>query len=90
MEAYQSFIVGKGKTSVHCTTDAAIVPVPASASQHLYPFQLAIVKWALQQRACAVFAGTGLGKSFSLLCYADALVTAHQGKSVIVFTPLCR
>lgn len=57
------------------------------APQHLKPFQLAIVRWALARGRAAVFADTGLGKSRVQLAWADA-VHAATGGDVLVLAPL--
>lgn len=53
----------------------------------LFPFQRAVVDWALKRGRAAVFAGTGLGKSFMELSWADA-VCRHENTRAIIFTPL--
>lgn len=54
---------------------------------NLFPFQKAIVKWALQLGRAAIFADTGLGKTLMQLAWADAIVRHAKG-SVIILTPL--
>lgn len=51
------------------------------------PFQRDIVSWALRRGRAAIFAGTGLGKSFMELAWSQD-VARHTGKPVLVFTPL--
>jgi hypothetical protein len=53
----------------------------------LKPFQKDIVLWALSQGRCAIFAGTGLGKTVQQLAWADQMVKA-TGKSCLILTPL--
>lgn len=53
----------------------------------LKPFQADIVTWALRMGRCAIFAGTGLGKSLMQLTWADAVAT-HENGRVLILTPL--
>lgn len=53
----------------------------------LKPFQHDIVSWALRRGRAAIFAGTGLGKSFMELSWAQE-VSRHTRKPVLMFTPL--
>lgn len=43
----------------------------------LFPFQVDIVKWALRKGRCAVFADTGLGKTFIQLEWARAISSSR-------------
>ena len=61
--------------------------VPASLNANLKPHQSAIVNWACQRGRAAIFADTGLGKSFMQLEWAHQ-VSQHTDKPVIVFAPL--
>ncbi len=60
-----------------------VPPLPGS----LKPFQRDIVTWALRQGRCAIFAGTGLGKTIQQLSWANA-IRAHTGRHVLILTPL--
>lgn len=53
----------------------------------LKPFQRDIVAWALRQGRCAIFAGTGLGKTLQQLSWADA-IRRHTKRKVLILTPL--
>lgn len=53
----------------------------------LFDFQNDIVKWALKRGRAAIFAGTGLGKSFMELSWADQIAKETKGK-VLILTPL--
>ena len=53
----------------------------------LFDFQRDIVKWALKRGRAAVFAGTGLGKSFVELSWAQHIYEETK-KNVLIFTPL--
>jgi hypothetical protein len=56
--------------------------------EKLFPFQKAIVKWALKRGRSAIFADTGLGKTFQQVAWAHE-VYKHTGGDVIIFAPLC-
>jgi len=53
----------------------------------LFDFQHDIVKWALKRGRSAIFAGTGLGKSFMELSWAQHIHEETKG-NVLVLTPL--
>lgn len=54
----------------------------------LFPFQKAIVKWALRRGKAAIFADTGLGKSFMQIEWAWN-VFQNTGNRVLIVAPLC-
>lgn len=60
---------------------------PPALSESLFPFQRDIATWALKRGRAAIFAGTGLGKSFMSLSWAD-VVARHTGKPVLYINPL--
>lgn len=53
----------------------------------LFPFQRDITRWALRKGRCAIFADTGLGKTFMLLEWSR-LMAEHTCQPVIVIAPL--
>ncbi len=53
----------------------------------LFDFQEAIVKWACKKGRAAIFADTGLGKTFCQLEWADKAMRAGNGRALIL-TPL--
>ncbi len=53
----------------------------------LFPFQRAIVAWALKKGRAAVFADCGLGKTFMQLDWAEKVAT-HAGGQVLLLAPL--
>lgn len=55
--------------------------------QIMKPHQVDITRWALRRGRAAVFAGTGLGKTFMELSWAEK-VAEYTGKPVIIFAPL--
>ena len=79
---YEKFIADKTRAP----RQRGISDVPALPST-LKPFQRDIVTWALRQGRCAIFAGTGLGKTIQQLTWAD-VVRGHTGQHVLVLTPL--
>lgn len=56
--------------------------------QSLFPFQKAIVQWALKKGRAAIFADTGLGKTAMQLAWASA-VHQYTGNRVLIVAPLC-
>lgn len=57
-------------------------------NEKLFPFQRAIVKWALRRGRSAIFADTGLGKSFMQIEWAWQ-VSQYTGNRVLILAPLC-
>jgi len=53
----------------------------------LFDFQKVIVKWALFRGRAAIFADTGLGKTF-MQCEWAYRVSVHTNKPVLIFAPL--
>jgi DNA modification methylase/superfamily II DNA or RNA helicase len=53
----------------------------------LFEFQKDIVTWALQKGKACVFLGTGLGKTFIQLSWADQIYK-HNGQNVLIIAPL--
>jgi hypothetical protein len=82
MSVYEAFLARKAITDPPTGIDPA-VPLPAA----LFPFQRDITKWALRRGRAALFAGTGLGKSFMELAWADA-VHKETGKDILHLAPL--
>ena len=62
-------------------------PIPeVSLPDGLYPFQIALTRWALRKGRCALWAGTGLGKTAMQLAWADQV--RRGGGSVLILAPL--
>jgi len=53
----------------------------------LFDFQKDIVKWALKKGKCAIFAGTGLGKTYMQLEWANKVCEYTNG-NVLILAPL--
>lgn len=60
---------------------------PQPISEKLFPFQRACVKWALVKGRCALFQGTGLGKTCQQVEWARHVVE-HTGMPVLILAPL--
>ena len=77
MSAYEEFLARKAITDP--MTGLGEIPDLPDA---LFPFQADITRWALKRGRAAIFAGTGLGKSFMELSWGQA-VAAHTGRPVL-------
>lgn len=55
----------------------------ANVSPILFPFQRDLVRWAVRKGRCAIFADTGLGKTFMQLEWARLL-----GRNTLIIAPL--
>lgn len=53
----------------------------------LFPFQMAVVRWATRIGRCGIFADTGLGKTRMQLAWADQVIRKTDG-SVLIVAPL--
>jgi len=80
--AYQQFIDRKRRTDP--PTGLARIPAMPGA---MFAFQADITRWALRRGRSALFAGTGLGKSFMELAWADA-VRRETGRDILHLAPL--
>jgi len=78
---YASFIESKATAHVPAGFDADC------SDYDLFPFQRATVEWALNLGRAAIFADTGLGKTFMQLVWARK-VADHTDRPVIVIAPL--
>lgn len=82
MTAYGDFIAAKK----HQHIDAGFAPNSLPAG--LKDFQRDCVAWACRRGRSAIFADTGLGKTFMQLAWADQIVR-ETDKPVLVLAPLC-
>lgn len=73
-------------TKIIVDPDTGIKDIPP-LSAHLKDFQRDITTWALRRGRAAVFAGTGLGKSFIELEWCR-VVSKYTGKPSLILTPL--
>ncbi len=60
---------------------------PVYMPDALFPFQAALVEWAVRKGRGAMFAGCGLGKTAMQLAWAENVVR-HTGGRVLILTPL--
>ncbi len=84
MTEYNSFIAAKTPRMM----DAGFEVHDSAVNPMLFPFQRALVKWALMRGRAAIFADTGLGKTPMQLEWARH-VAAHSGGRVLILAPLC-
>lgn len=82
MGSYQDFIASKAYSHLDAGFVAGELP------EGLKDFQRDCVAWACRRGRAALFADTGLGKTFMQLAWAEQ-VEAHTDKPVLIVTPLC-
>lgn len=82
MDAYAEFLIKKAMRDP-ATGLVSIPPMP----DQMFPFQRDITAWALRRGRAALFAGTGMGKSFMELAWADA-VHRETGRDILHLAPL--
>lgn len=80
--SYESFLATKAATPA----SSGISSIPL-LSESLKPFQRDIVTWSLNRGRAAIFAGTGLGKTFQQLSWADAICEDTR-RPVLLLAPL--
>lgn len=76
--SYTAFL--ESKKRIWTGVGVAVEYLPAA----LYPWQAAIVRWALKKGRCAIFADCGLGKTFMQVAWAQALE-----RRTLIVAPLC-
>jgi len=79
--SYSEFLDAK----MHVASEYGFDPVWMPSS--LFPFQVAIVEWALRKGRAAIFADCGLGKTPMQLTWAENVVRKTNGR-VLILTPL--
>lgn len=82
MASYAEFLARKAITD----PPTGLEKIPR-LPQKLFAHQRDITKWALRRGRAALFAGTGLGKSFMELAWADA-IHRETGKDILHLAPL--
>lgn len=82
MDKYLQFLESKKTAHIPSGFDCG------ELHEKLFPFQKAIVKWALKRGRSAIFADTGLGKTFQQVAWADE-VSKYTNGNVLIFAPLC-
>lgn len=78
---YNDFLKQKSFSRIEAGFD------PVSINENAMPHQKAIVEWACKRGRAAIFADTGLGKSFMQLEWASQ-VSQKTGKPVLLLAPL--
>lgn len=76
--SYADFLARKKRVFVGDGIESADLP------SQLYPWQAALVRWALRKGRAAIFADCGLGKTFMQVAWADALKVR-----TLMLAPLC-
>lgn len=82
-EQYQAYLASK----VDPAPQVGFTVDPAQLHPSLFPFQRAVVTWALQRGRCSLFEDTGLGKSRQILEWMRH-VAAHTGGRALLVVPL--
>lgn len=82
MTSYADFLKSK-----EIVARPAGIANPQTISKRLFPFQAACVKWALVKGRCALFEGTGLGKTAQQVEWSRH-VAEHTGRPVLILAPL--
>lgn len=82
MDAYHAFLARKA-----ISDPPTGLKKPPAAPASMFPFQADLTAWALKRGRAALFAGTGLGKSYMELAWADA-VRKHTKKPILHLAPL--
>lgn len=79
--SYRQFLDAKAQAN----NDAGFTPI--WMPEFLYPFQAALVEWAIRKGRCAIFADCGLGKTPMQLVWAENVVRSTN-RPVLIATPL--
>jgi len=77
---YADFLATKRRAFAGYGINPKLVDLPGQ----LYPWQAAMVRWALRKGRAALFADCGLGKTFMQVAWADAL-----NVPTLMLAPLC-
>jgi hypothetical protein len=81
LSGYGKFLQKKTQLDGMSGFDPTVLP------DFLFPFQTALVEWAVKMGRAALFADCGLGKTPMQLVWAEN-VRRHTGKPVLIVTPL--
>lgn len=82
-DTYHEFL--RGKTQI--ALSSGIEVEDSQINPMLFPFQRAITRWALRKGRCAIFASTGLGKTFMQLEWSR-LLNEMLGAPILILAPL--
>jgi SNF2 family DNA or RNA helicase len=83
MSEYNDFLASKVAEHRPAGFDVTEADIDAK----LFPFQRAVVRWALRLGRCAIFADCGLGKTFMQLEWAYK-IASREPRPVLILTPL--
>ena len=83
MDDYQTFLESKRKS----IPDTGFEPDMSKFPKEMFDYQRDVTSWGLKKGRCAIFLGTGAGKSLCQLTWADQ-VCNHTGGDVLVLAPL--
>lgn len=78
---YHDFLARKSQLGTACGFEPSWLP------DFLFPFQRALVGWAVRKGRAAIFAGCGLGKTPMQLAWAENVVR-RADRPVLILTPL--
>lgn len=87
MSSYLDFVATKFRSFEPSGFESKAGDLP-SGTHCLFPFQESLVLWALRRGRAAIFADTGLGKSFMQAAWAR-MVFQNTGNRVLILSPLC-
>jgi hypothetical protein len=79
--SYADFLRAKEQRNTGHGFDPLVMP------DHLFPFQVELVEWAVRQGRAALFADCGMGKTPMELAWAES-VHRKTGRPVLLLTPL--
>lgn len=80
---YQDFLLSKSFTAKPCGFDID----KSALSNHLFPFQADLVRWALAKGRAALFTGCGSGKTLMQLEWAHRIFE-HARLNILILAPL--
>jgi len=81
MSDYKDFLNAKTQLGERCGFDPVFMP------DFLFPFQQALITWAIEKGRCAIFADCGLGKTLMQLVWCQNIIENTNG-NVLILTPL--
>jgi len=79
MNSYQEFLLSKR----YMVSDSGVTVSPDDIHPHLFGFQRDLTRWALRKGRAAIFADTGLGKTFMQIEFARL-----TGQRALIVAPL--
>jgi hypothetical protein len=85
---YAEFLKSKAMSDAPSGFDCGPGPLTNGGELALFPFQDAVVRWAVKRGRAAIFADTGLGKTAKQAAWAWQ-VFQYTGNRVLILAPLC-